>query len=52
MLDVLLALLRPLLSLLQSRSRLALENLALRHQLAVLNRHARKPKLRLADRLP
>jgi len=35
----------------QSHSGLLLENLALRHQLAVLKRQARKPKLRSADRL-
>jgi len=51
MLEVISALLRSLLSGFQSHSRLALENLALRHQLAVLNRQAPKPKLRPADRL-
>ena len=51
MLDVLSALLPSLLSGVQSQSRLALENLTLRHQLTVLNRQARKPKLRPADRL-
>ena len=44
----------PILSLLQcllkSRSRLALENLALRQQLAVLRRSIKRPKLRAADR--
>ena len=35
----------------QSRSGLVFENLALRHQLAVLKRQVRKPKLRCADRL-
>ena len=33
----------------QSHSALVFENLALRHQLAVLKRQARKPKLRCAD---
>jgi putative transposase len=51
MFDVLLALLRFVLSGFQSRSGLVLENLALRHQLAVLRRQTRKPKLRPADRL-
>ena len=37
MLDVILALLRSLLPGFQSHSQLALENLALRHQLAVLH---------------
>src|SRR4030088_975582 len=35
----------------QSHSGLVFENLALRHQLAVLKRQARKPKFRCADRL-
>ena len=51
MLDLIFALLRALLSSFQPRSRLVLENLALRHQLAVLIRQTRKPKLRAADRL-
>ena len=51
MLKVISALLRSLLSGFQSHSRLALENLALRHQLAVLQRQAPKPKLRPTDRL-
>ena len=51
MLKVISALLRSLLSSFQSHSRLALENLALRHQLAVLQRQAPKPKLLLTDRL-
>src|ERR1017187_6782750 len=51
MLTLILTLLRSLLSGCQSRSWLVLENLALRHQLAVLNRRPRKPKLRPADRL-
>src|ERR1017187_7164805 len=51
MLTPILTLLRSLLSGCQSRSWLVLENLALCHQLAVLNRQPRKPKLRPADRL-
>jgi hypothetical protein len=51
MLAVILALLHSLLSGFQSHFRLVLENLALRHQLAVLKRQTRKPKLRPADRL-
>jgi transposase InsO family protein len=51
MLTLILTLLRSLLSGCQYRSWLVLENLALRHQLAVLNRQLRKPKLRPADRL-
>jgi hypothetical protein len=51
MFDVLLALSRSALSGFRSRSWLVLENLALRHQLAMLKRQTRKPKLRSADRL-
>jgi len=51
MLDVFLALLRSMLSEFRSHSWLVLENLALRLQLAVLHRQARKPKLHPADRL-
>jgi transposase InsO family protein len=51
MLEVIWALLRSLLSGFQSHSWLVLENLALRHQLAVLKRQAPKPKLRPTDRL-
>jgi len=51
MLKVILALLRLLLSGFQSQSGLVLENVALRHQLAVLKRQAPKPRLRPADRL-
>ena len=40
-----------LLRLLRSRRALVLENLALRHQLAVLQRAAPRPRLRPADRL-
>jgi hypothetical protein len=39
------ALLRYLLSCLRPKHELALENLALRHQIAVLNRLAHKPRL-------
>ena len=49
--DVIFVLLRSLLSVCQSRRLLLLENLALRHQLTVLKRQTRKPKLRQADRL-
>jgi hypothetical protein len=49
--DGLLVLLRSLLSGCQSRRLLLLENLALRHQLLVLQRQTRQPKLRPADRL-
>ncbi len=45
----------PILSLLQcflkSRSQLALENLALRQQIALLRRSIKRPKLRAADRM-
>jgi len=51
MFDVLLVLLRSLISGCQSRRLLLLENLALRHQLMVLKRQTRKPKLHPADRL-
>jgi len=51
MADVILVLLRSLLSGCQSRRLLLLENLALRHQLTVLRRQTRKPKLHPADRL-
>jgi hypothetical protein len=49
--EFLLLFLRCLFASFQSHSGLVLENLALRHQLAVLKRQARKPKLRSADRL-
>ena len=45
------ALLRYLLSCLRPEHDLALENLALRHQIAVLNRPAHKPRLQGKDRL-
>ena len=38
-------------SALRAREDVALENLALRHQLAVMTRSARRPRLRPADRL-
>ncbi len=48
-------LLRPLLAflcnLLRTHSQLALEKLALRHQLAVFRRHVKRPQLRQSDRL-
>jgi hypothetical protein len=48
--EVIWVLLRSLLSGCQSRRRLLLENLALRHQLTVLRRQSRKPRLGQADR--
>lgn len=51
MLEFLLLFLRCLFAGFQSHTGLVLENLALRHQLAVLKRQAHKPKLRPADRL-
>ena len=51
MFEFLLLFLRGLFAGFQSHSGLVLENLALRHQLAVVKRRARKPKLRSADRL-
>ena len=45
------ALLRCLWSCLRPKHELALENLALRHQIAVLNRPAHKPRLQGKDRL-
>jgi putative transposase len=45
-----LALLSAARSSLKSRRELALENLALRQQLAVLRRHTKRPKLSRADR--
>jgi putative transposase len=50
MLAVLLSLLATLRSALRSRAELALENLALRQQLATLRRSAPRPRLRLVDR--
>ena len=51
MLDAIFLILRSLLSGFQRHSQLLLENLALRHQLAVLKRQPGKPKLHPADRL-
>ncbi len=51
MFDLVLPILRSLVSAFRSHSDLWVENLALRHQLTVLNRRTRKPKLRYADRL-
>src|ERR1039458_5492013 len=51
MIEFLLLFLRCLVAGFQSHSGLLLENLALRHQLAVLKRQDRKPKLRSANRL-
>jgi hypothetical protein len=52
MLIFLATLLAPLFSIVRSRSALGLENLALRHQIGVLQRSARKrPKLTPLDRL-
>jgi hypothetical protein len=45
------ALLRYLLSWLRAKHELALENLALRHQIGGLNRQAPKPRLQGQDRL-
>ena len=45
------ALRRYLVSWLRPNRELALENLALRHQIAVLNRPAHKPRLQGKDRL-
>src|ERR1700693_5362774 len=45
------ALLRYLLSWLRPKQELVLENLALRHQIAVLKRQAHKPRLQGKDRL-
>jgi hypothetical protein len=47
---LLLAMLSAARSSLKSRRALALENLALRQQLVVLRRHAKRPKLSRADR--
>jgi hypothetical protein len=51
MIGVILAVLRSLGAAFQPHRQLLLENLALRHQLLVLNRTAGKPKFRNADRL-
>jgi hypothetical protein len=51
MFGVMVAVLRSLAAAFQPRRQLLLENLALRHQLLVLNRTAGKPRFRNADRL-
>jgi hypothetical protein len=51
MFGVFLAVLRSLAAAFQPRRQLLLENLALRHQLLVLSRNARKPKFSNSDRL-
>jgi putative transposase len=51
MLALIYAILRLLLSGLQSRSQLMLEDMALRHQLTVLRRSLSQPRLRNTDRL-
>ena len=48
---MILALLRTLLSALATRQTLVLENLALRQQLAVLQRNSKRSRLRKADRV-
>lgn len=52
MFGVILAVLQSLGAALQTHRLLLLENLALRHQLMVLNRNTRKPKFSKPDRLP
>ncbi len=51
MLGVIFIVFRSLGAAFQSRRHLLIENLALRHQLLVLNRNASKPKFRNSDRL-
>ena len=51
MLEVLRRSLRSAFSMLRPRRDLALENLALRHQLAVLQRSSKRPRLNDTDRL-
>ncbi|PYT29836.1 MAG: hypothetical protein DMG57_10260 [Acidobacteria bacterium] len=51
MLGVLIALVAAALSFFRTRAALQLENLALRHQLGVLHRYVKKPKLTPLDRL-
>ena len=50
MLDVVFALVRSFISGLRNRQDLVLENVALRHQLMVVRRHARRPQLTGTDR--
>ena len=51
MFGVIIAVLRSLGAAFQPRRQLVLENLALRHQLLVLSRNAKKPRFRNPDRL-
>jgi hypothetical protein len=51
MTGMILLILTGLLRILRTRQCLVLENLALRHQLAVLQRTAPRPRLRISDRL-
>src|SRR6266498_5775745 len=51
MFDVISVLLGALVSTLKNRQRLFFENLALRHQIQVLNRKMKRPDLRAPDRL-
>ena len=51
MLEIVLTLKATLRSVLKTRPELVLENLALRHQLAVLRRAHRRPRLRPSERL-
>ncbi len=48
---MLLTIIRTLIAVLQSQRALAMENLALRHQLAVLQPTAKRPRLGRLDRL-
>jgi transposase InsO family protein len=50
MLDLLVTLLRSLVSIVRTREDLMLENIALRHQLMVVQRHAKRPRITGADR--
>src|SRR2546430_2107389 len=51
MFEVIFVLLRVLVSTLKTRQQLLIENLALRHQIQVLNRKTKRPDLRAPDRL-
>ncbi len=51
MLEILQTVLRSVVSALQNRRDLALESVALRHQLVVLQRRSKKPRLKGRDRL-
>ncbi len=48
--DLLVTLLRSLVSIVRTREDLMLENIALRHQLMVVQRHAKRPRITGADR--